>query len=303
MKKTASFKCFGGEIQTISHPSISCNCTMTFSIFLPRESFEQPVNNNNNNKIRLPPIIYYLSGLTCTDQNALTKGGFQRDAAQRGVAIIYPDTSPRGVQIEGDSTSWDFGVGAGFYLNATEEKWKNNYRMYDYITKELPSLLEKEFPKQLDHSRRSIFGHSMGGHGALICALKNPGMYTSVSAFAPICNPMNCPWGVKAFSGYLGSNRESWREWDASQLAKTYVGPSISILVDQGSGDQFLTQKQLMPDALVEAVKTSKHLSLQMRLQEGYDHSYYFMSTFSKDHIDFHADALGRESSNNNNRL
>jgi len=194
--------------------------------------------------------------------------------------------------VPGETDSWDFGVGAGFYVNATTPQWKKNYNMYDYIVKELPALLAKEFPKQLDLSKKSIMGHSMGGHGALIAALKNPGMYAACSAFSPICNPVNCPWGQKAFTGYLGDDKQKWSEWDASHLCKQYKGSALAMLVDQGTEDDFLGKKQLLPDALVEAVKSSPNLSLHLRMQNGYDHSYYFISTFAKDHIDFHADYL-----------
>ena len=255
---------------------------MSFSVFFPKEcELDGAV-----------PVIFYLSGLTCTDQNALTKGGFQRAAASRGVCIVFPDTSPRGAGIEGETESWDFGVGAGFYITATTEKWKKNYDMYGYINEELPELLAKEFPKELDLSKKSIMGHSMGGHGALIIALKNPGAFKSCSAFAPICNPMNCPWGIKAFKGYLGENVEKWKEWDASYLSKNYEGTALSILVDQGTEDEFLHKKQLLPDSLVEGVKASKSLWLHLRMQSGYDHSYYFISSFAQDHVDFHADYL-----------
>lgn len=280
--QTASYKCFGGYTRSFKHKSTYTKTDMVFSVFFPKECEEAGA----------VPVIFYLSGLTCTDQNALTKGGFQQAAAARGVCVVFPDTSPRGAGVPGETDAWDFGVGAGFYVNATTPKWKEHYNMYDYVVHELPELLAKEFPKQLDLSKKSIMGHSMGGHGALVIALRNPGMFAACSAFSPICNPMNCPWGFKAFSGYLGDDAEKWREWDASQLCRRYRGPALSILVDQGTEDDFLAKKQLLPDTLVDGVKASTHLSLQMRMQNGYDHSYYFISTFAKDHIDFHADYL-----------
>jgi len=288
MKQTASYKCFGGEVRTYTHAAETTRCAMTFSVYLPPAASEA-------GRAR-PPVIYYLSGLTCTDQNALTKAGLQAHAAARNVALVFPDTSPRGYSpaIENDSTSWDFGLGASFYVRATTERWRDHYNMYDYVVSELPALLERELPDALDHKRRSIMGHSMGGHGALVCALKNPGRYVSVSAFAPVCNPVNCPWGVKAFTGYLGADTSAWRAWDACELVRAYAGPPVSVLVDQGTADSFLAQKQLLPDALVEAAKHSKLVSLHLRFQGGYDHSYYFMLTFGRDHVDFHADALER---------
>jgi S-formylglutathione hydrolase len=280
--QTASYKTFGGYTRSFKHRSQATKTEMVFSVFFPREAEESGG----------VPVIFYLSGLTCTDQNALTKGGFQGAAATRGVCVVFPDTSPRGANVVGETESWDFGVGAGFYLTATTPKWRENYNMYEYIVHELPALLAKEFPKQLDLSKKSIMGHSMGGHGALVAALKNPGMYLACSAFAPICNPTNCPWGIKAFTGYLGSDTEKWKEWDSSHLCRQYRGPHLSILVDQGTDDDFLAKKQLLPDTLVDGVKASPNLSVQMRMQNGYDHSYYFISTFAKDHIDFHADHL-----------
>jgi len=196
-------KCFGGSQKVYSHHSSELGCDMKFAIFLPSTA-----------KSGHPaPALYWLSGLTCTEQNFIQKAGAQNYAEKHGIIIICPDTSPRGCNIPGEDESWDFGTGAGFYLNATEEKWKTNYRMFSYVTEELPKLINANFPVIQD--KISISGHSMGGHGALVCALKNPGLYKSVSAFAPICNPINCPWGDKAFSGYLGGNKESWKQWDA----------------------------------------------------------------------------------------
>lgn len=229
------------------------------------------------------------------DENFTHKAGAQRYAAKYGVALVAPDTSPRGAGIQGESDSWDFGVGAGFYVNATVSKFASNYNMYDYITKELIQIIESNFP--VDPSRKGIFGHSMGGHGALICALKNPGLFTSCSVFSPICHPSNCPWGIKAFTGYLGENKEEWKAYDATELVPKYKGPHLDILADVGTADEFLEKKQLLPEDLVQAVKGNQNISLQMRFQDGYDHSYYFISTFIEDHIKFHAMHFGTSSS------
>lgn len=279
LKETSAFKSFGGTTRCFSHTSTKTKTPMAFSVFFPKEAEE----------VGKVPVVFYLSGLTCTDQNALTKGGFQRAAASHGLAMVFPDTSPRGANVPGESESWDFGLGAGFYVTATTPNWKEHYNMYGYIVEELPALLGAKFGRELDLNRASIMGHSMGGHGALIAALKNPGMFQSCSAFSPICNPMNCPWGKKAFTGYLGEDERSWAAWDATHLAREYKGNPIQILVDQGTEDKFLGDRQLLPDALVDAAKSSQAISLQMRMQNGYDHSYYFISTFAQDHVDFHA--------------
>ncbi|CAA6668957.1 unnamed protein product [Spirodela intermedia] len=233
-------------------------------------------------------VLYWLSGLTCTDENFIIKSGAQRSASREGIALVAPDTSPRGLNVEGEADSWDFGVGAGFYLNATQDKWKN-WRMYDYVVKELPKLLSVNFPN-LDISRASISGHSMGGHGALIIYLKNPGAYKSVSAFAPICNPANCPWGQKAFSNYLGTDKSDWEEYDATVLVEKINELSTTILIDQGGDDNFLSN-QLLPHSFEAACKRA-NVPLLMRLQPGYDHSYFFVQTFIDDHICHHAKAL-----------
>lgn len=280
LKQVSSVRCFGGLVQRFQHASSSLGCEMKFFVYLPPNASPE----------RRVPALYFLSGLTCTDENFITKAGAQRAAAKHGLALICPDTSPRGVPIEGDSESWDFGVGAGFYVNATEPKWSRNYRMYDYVTRELPAIVNDALP--VDSSRTGIFGHSMGGHGALICALKNPGTYKSVSAFAPICNPVNCPWGQKAFKGYLGEDTSTWQEYDATHLVKKYSGPPLQILIDQGSADNFLGQKQLLPEAFEEAARGVAGVSLKLRMQEGYDHGYYFISTFIDDHIEHHAALL-----------
>ncbi|XP_068307841.1 S-formylglutathione hydrolase-like [Pyrus communis] len=277
--EVSSSKMFGGYNKRYKHFSPTLGCSMTFHIYFP----PSPSPSHRF------PVLYWLSGLTCTDENFITKSGAQRVASSEGVALIAPDTSPRGLSIEGEADSWDFGVGAGFYLNATEEKWKN-WRMYDYVVKELPQLLNENF-SQLDTSRASISGHSMGGHGALTIYLKNLDKYKSVSAFAPIVNPTNCPWGQKAFSNYLGGNKTDWEEYDATSLIKKFNDVSAAtILIDQGEDDKFL-HDQLMPHKFEEACRSAK-VPLLLRLQPGYDHSYFFISTFIDDHIHHHAQAL-----------
>eukprot|EP01135_Chromosphaera_perkinsii_P011791 Nk52_evm37s2496 gene=Nk52_evmTU37s2496 len=232
------------------------------------------------------PVLFWLSGLTCTDENFVNKAGAFEAASKANVMLVCPDTSPRGAGVAGEDDSYDFGSGAGFYVDATNGDWAKNYHMYSFVTKELVELITECFPG--DKDRMSIFGHSMGGHGALVCALKNPGMYKSVSCFAPICSPSNCPWGEKAFTGYLGSV-QAGAEYDASLLAVGYSGPKLDILVDQGDADNFLHQKQLLPENLSAACeKNGGRLNLKLRMQEGYDHSYFFISTFVKEHVEFH---------------
>ena len=274
---TNETKIFGGWQKTAIHPSESCNCQMRFSIFLPPQAEKEKV-----------PVLYWLSGLTCTDENFVTKAGAQRYAAEEGIAIVTPDTSPRGEDVPDDPEgAWDFGLGAGFYVNATESPWSTHYHMYDYVTKELPELVGKNFP--VDTKRQSISGHSMGGHGAIVIALKNPGMYKSVSAFAPIVAPSQCPWGEKAFSHYLGNDRSTWLEYDSCALITT-AEERLPILVDQGDADGFL-KEQLMPEKLKEACHKFAH-PLNLRYEKGYDHSYYFIASFIGDHIVYHAKAL-----------
>ena len=266
---------FAGEQQRVMHPSAVCNCDMTFSIFLPLQAREKPV-----------PVLYWLSGLTCTDENFMMKAGAQRVAAELGIAIVCPDTSPRGTDFPGEHDDWDFGSGAGFYVNATQEPWSAHYNMYDYVVRELPALIQENFPVT---DKRGISGHSMGGHGALICYLKNPGQYASVSAFSPICHPSDCAWGQKALSHYLGVDRNNWTPYDAALL----IGDAeerLPLLIDQGTADSFLSD-QLKPGALEQAAIAS-HYPLQLRMQEGYDHSYYFIATFIEDHLKHHAKAL-----------
>ncbi len=274
----SSQKSFGGWHRRYRHRSATLNCDMVFAVYLPPQAESGPV-----------PVLYWLSGLTCTDENFMQKAGAQRLAAELGLAIVAPDTSPRGADVPGDQAgAWDFGHGAGFYLNATEHPWAGHYRMHDYVVHELPALVEASLPVS---DRRGISGHSMGGHGALVCALRNPGRYRSLSAFAPISNPMACPWGEKAFSHYLGANRDHWREWDACALIEG-ASERLPILVDQGDADSFL-EVQLKPEALQVAARTAGH-PLTLRLQPGYDHSYFFIASFIDDHLQHHAQALHR---------
>lgn len=268
---------FGGVQGVYSHIAESTNCTMRFSVFRPPQAEAGPV-----------PVLYWLSGLTCTEENFTVKAGAQRHAAEHGVIVVAPDTSPRGVDLPGEDDSYDFGSGAGFYVDATEAPWSAHYRMYSYVTQELPPLILANFPG--DAARQGIFGHSMGGHGALICALRNPEIYRSVSAFAPIVAPTRVPWGEKAFSGYLGADRNSWRQYDSCELIRDGAR-APDILVDQGSADGFL-EEQLRPGLLREACGATDQ-PLTLRLQDGYDHSYYFIATFMGDHIAHHAKALG----------
>ena len=268
--------CFGGTIEFYQHRSQSCNSEMRFSIYRPPQAAANPV-----------PVLYFLSGLTCTEENFMVKAGAQQFAAKYGLMLVAPDTSPRNCGIPGEEDDWDFGTGAGFYVDATQEPWKPHYRMYSYVTQELPALLAAHFPIQPD--RQGIFGHSMGGHGALLCAFKNPDRYRSVSAFAPIAAPMQCPWGQKAFRHYLGEETESWKAYDASELILTAPWRR-PILIDQGTADSFL-EKQLMPDRLEQACAQVGQ-PLTLRMQDGYDHSYYFIASFIEDHIRHHAAAL-----------
>lgn len=268
--------CFGGTVGFYSHHSSACNSEMKFSVYLPPQAKSKSV-----------PVLYFLSGLTCTEENFMVKAGAQQFAAKYGLMLVVPDTSPRNTGIPGEDDDWDFGTGAGFYVDATVEPWKAHYRMYSYVVDELPAMIAEHFPAIPE--KQSIFGHSMGGHGALICALKNPEHYLSVSAFAPIVAPMRCAWGQKAFTNYLGDEKETWRAYDASELVLTaqYNRP---ILIDQGTEDKFLSN-QLLPEAFQEAcAKVGQILSL--RMQASYDHSYYFIATFMEDHIRHHAAAL-----------
>lgn len=269
--------CFGGTQIFARHDSREIGLPMKFSIYLPPAADKGRV-----------PVLFYLAGLTCTEETFMIKAGAQRLAAELGIALVAPDTSPRGTDFPGQAENWDFGIGAGFYVDATEAPWKAHWRMYAYVTQELPALISTVF--QVDMDRAGIFGHSMGGHGALVCGLRNPSLFKSVSAFAPIANPMNCPWGEKAFTGYLGADRAAWAAYDASELMKKKAHPA-TILVDQGGADQFLSQ-QLHPQALEAAAKASGQ-SLTLRRHDGYDHGYYFIQTFVADHLRHHAKILG----------
>lgn len=268
---------FDGVQGVYRHEAKQTACEMEFSVFMPPHAEKGPV-----------PVLYYLSGLTCTQENVTTKAGFQRVAAERGIAIVCPDTSPRGAGYDGEDESYDFGSGAGFYVDATELPWSGMYHMYSYITAELPEVIAENFA--VDKTRAGIFGHSMGGHGALTIALKNPDAYKSISAFAPIVAPMQCPWGQKALSGYLGADRETWKPYDATELIKSGRRVNGTILIDQGTADGFLDE-QLKPHLFEEACKEAGQ-SIELRMQDGYDHSYYFMATFMEDHIRHHASIL-----------
>ena len=250
---------------------------MKFSVYLPPQAADRAV-----------PVLYYLAGLTCTEETFMIKAGAQRLAAELGLMLVAPDTSPRKTRFPGDDASWDFGIAAGFYVDATQEPWSQNYRMYSYVTRELPALVASLGVG--DAKRQGIFGHSMGGHGALVCALRNPQQYRSVSAFAPIVAPSQVPWGLKAFGNYLGPQKEKWREYDASELVAQRRHPA-PILIDQGTADKFLAE-QLRPEIFAEACRRSG-TELTLRHQDGYDHGYYFISTFVADHLRHHAAGLG----------
>jgi len=277
---TNQHACFSGTVQFYRHRSTTCNCEMRFSVYVPPQAQQQPV-----------PVLYFLSGLTCTEENFTTKAGAQRYAAEHGLLLVAPDTSPRGDDVPDEADAWDFGKGAGFYVDAIAAPWNQYYRMYSYIVDELPALINANFPVQSD--RAGIFGHSMGGHGALVCGLRNPDKFRSISAFAPIAAPMQCPWGEKAFSNYLGSDRSVWAAYDASELVKTSANPERLILIDQGTADPFLEQNQLLPDVFDAACQQARQ-PLTLRMQPGYDHGYYFISSFMGDHIQHHATLLKR---------
>ncbi|KAI1450896.1 S-formylglutathione hydrol [Annulohypoxylon stygium] len=274
---------FGGKLLKLQHQSTSTGTPMDVNLFLP------PSALSGTSKV---PVLIYLSGLTCTPQNCTEKGFFQAHAARAGIALVWPDTSPRGANLPNETESWDFGAGAGFYVDATQEPWSKHYRMETYITTELPTALFAAFGDRLDEGRVSITGHSMGGHGALTLYLKNPGKYRSVSAFAPIANPSLCPWGVKAFTGYLGdADKEAWKKHDATELVKGWKG-DLKALVDVGTGDNFYKAGQLLPENFEKAVKEAGVTGLELRYQPDYDHSYFFMSSFAGDHVDHAAKYL-----------
>jgi S-formylglutathione hydrolase len=265
-------RCFGGTQGFYRHVSPDCG-PMELSVFVPPQPGPRPV-------------VYWLSGLTCTPENFTAKAGAQRVAAELGLILVAPDTSPRGAGIEGEDDAWDLGTGAGFYVDATEAPWSSRYRMFSYVSRELPELIDDAFPS---NGRRGILGHSMGGHGALVIALRHPGSWRSVSALAPICAPTRCPWGDKAFSAYLGADRSRWAAYDACELMRARAYPG-KILVDQGTTDAFVAE-QLKPELLVQAARDG-HQELELRMQSGYDHSYYFVASFIEDHLRHHAAAL-----------
>ena len=276
METVSEQRCFGGVQGVYRHHSQCTRTPMQFSVFVPSVASREKC-----------PVLWFLSGLTCTEENFTVKAGAQQHAERQGMIVIVPDTSPRGAGIEGEDESYDFGTGAGFYLDATQPPWNENYRMYSYITQELQGLISDNFP--IDSSRQAISGHSMGGHGALTVGLKNPHLYRSISAFSPICSPKKCPWGQKALTGYLGDDSSAWAEYDAVELIRNghRSGP---ILVDQGKDDNFL-QEQLKPE-LLASVCTDSDQPLQLRMQDGYDHSYFFIASFIEDHIAFHVACL-----------
>lgn len=274
MQRCETHACHGGRQEVWQHDSSVLGCAMRYAVYLPPQAQQQAC-----------PVLYWLSGLTCNEQNFITKAGAQRYAAEHGLILVASDTSPRGAGVA-DAEGYDLGQGAGFYLNATREPWAAHYRMYDYVVDELPALVDAHFPTT---SARAISGHSMGGHGALTIALRNPGRYRSVSAFSPIVAPAQVPWGEKAFSAYLGDDREAWREWDATQLV-AQARERLPLLIDQGEADEFL-QSQLQPERLRAACAAAGH-PLQLRMRPGYDHSYYFIASFIGEHIEHHAAAL-----------
>lgn len=276
LEETASVGCFGGTQAWFRHASRSTGTDMEFSVYLPPAARRGPV-----------ATLYWLSGLTCTAENFTVKAGAQRRAAELGLALVVCDTSPRGAGVAGEEDDWDLGTGAGFYVNATTPQWRDHYRMYDYVVSELPALVEAELP--LVAGRRAIAGHSMGGHGALVCALRNPGVYSSVSAFAPISAPTRCPWGRKAFRAYLGEDESSWPAWDAHLLVAG-ASERLPILIDQGDADPFLAE-QLQPELLRDACLQARH-PMELCMRAGYDHSYWFIASFIDEHLDWHARAL-----------
>ena len=276
MRILSEHACFGGTQHFLAHDSQECGAEMRCAVYEPPQAKHGRV-----------PVLYYLAGLTCTEETFMIKAGAQRLAAELGLMLVAPDTSPR-VRLPGDDASWDFGLAAGFYVDATEAPWSSHYRMYSYVTRELPALIAARFTVA-DTSRQSIMGHSMGGHGALVCALRNPGQYRSVSAFAPIVAPSQVPWGRKAFGGYLGTDHDAWLVYDATHLVQQ--APRVDeILIDQGLGDKFLDE-QLRPDLFADACAQSGQ-KLQLRRHAGYDHGYYFIQTFMADHLAWHARAL-----------
>lgn len=280
LETLAEYRCFGGVQGFYRHVSQTVGLPMRFGVYRPAQASHGPV-----------PALFYLAGLTCTEETFFIKAGAQRIAAQLGVMLVSCDTSPRSTGIPGEADDWEFGSGAGFYLNATQAPWARHFRMYDYVRDELTALLTEHFPARKDQF--GLCGHSMGGHGALVIGLTNPRLFRSVSAFAPICSPTRCPWGLKAFPRYLGEDRASWQRYDAVELIRSAARPILpEILVDQGLSDKFLQQGQLLPELLEEACRTSGQ-PLRLRRQDGYGHDYYFIASFIEDHLRFHAAALG----------
>ena len=277
IQEIASHKAFEGKVSYWKHLSDICKTEMKFSVYEP------PVI-----KSKKLPVLFYLAGLTCTEETFMIKAGALNKASELGLILVSPDTSPRNSLSGEESKDWDFGSGAGFYLDATQQPWNNNYKMFSYVTKELPKIIHDNFNSNPD--KQSIFGHSMGGHGALICALKRPDLYKSISAFAPISSPINSPWGAKAFAGYLGDNQTKWQDWDSSYLIEKCNNSFDQILIDQGTSDEFL-EKELKPNIFFEKCKVVNQ-KLIMRYQENYDHGYNFISTFINDHLNFHFDRL-----------
>ena len=276
MEKLSETKCFGGKQIQYKHRSEVLDCDMVFSIYLPPQAGLEPV-----------PALYWLSGLTCTDQNFVTKAGAQRYAAEFGIAIVAPDTSPRGDDVADAPERYDLGVGAGFYVNATQAPWSAHFHMHSYICDELPAVVEAALP--VIPGLMSVAGHSMGGHGALVCSLRHPGTYHSVSAFAPIVNPVNCDWGKGCLGAYLGDDMAAWKEWDATELIRGGA-QSLPLFIDQGAADEFL-ETQLLPGNLEQACIDQK-IPITLRMQPGYDHSYYFIASFIGEHVAYHAEAL-----------
>lgn len=277
MQTVSESQCFGGVQGIYAHDAETTGCTMRFSLYKPPQAAQGPV-----------PVLWWLSGLTCTEENFTVKAGAQRVAADHGVMIVAPDTSPRDLWIPGENDSYDFGSGAGFYVDATQAPWSAHYRMYSYVVQELPELVFANFPAKRD--AQGILGHSMGGHGALVIALRNPQTYRSLSAFAPIVAPSQVPWGVKAFTGYLGDDRTAWKDYDASELIKAGARFPSTILIDQGTADPFLDE-QLRPGVFADACRAAGQ-PLELRMRDGYDHSYYFIATFIGDHVRHHAAIL-----------
>jgi S-formylglutathione hydrolase len=280
LETLSEHRSWGGTVGFYRHAATSTRCPMRFAVYRPPQALARSV-----------PVLYYLAGLTCTEETFMIKAGAQRVAAELGLMLVTPDTSPRNVPVPGDSDSWDFGVGAGFYLDATQEPWSRHYRMESYVTEELPELIARHFPA--DSQRTGIFGHSMGGHGALTLSLRHPERYRSVSAFAPIAAPRQCPWGQKAFQGYLGPDRGQWSEHDATDLMsrRSDAAGRAPILIDQGLADQFL-ERELHPERFEQACAQVGQ-ALTLRRHPGYDHGYYFIATFVEDHLRHHARLLG----------